>query len=333
MSKISSLFSGITGFVKKRCQRIIRTSILALLEIALLIVIPILMDITPNEPVAPPVSIEAPVSSEYVPKKSDFDFKPYTSVNPDVVGYINIPGTGLDEIVVQSTNGERDYYLHKNWKGEYDRHGTVYFDNSFDLKNPEHKVWLAFGHNNANGTGFPELHKWNPVRHGNAAALAYYKEHHLAQIDTTGEAGEWQIFAAFVSSNTISDGEHFLYYQDFNFDNASDYQDYIDNIRIRSVINTPVTVTTDDRICLLSTCITDGSNYYGNNYKDWRMVLALRKVRPGEEAEFDSGLAEINPNPLMPDKWHKNTGKAKPTAVPGSGRYFNPTESDVGSSE
>ena len=272
----------------------------------------------------PPVKIvestteaSEPEQVVYPPLEPIVDFSKYTSVNPDVKGYISIPKTGLDEIIVQSSNGERDYYLHKNWRKSYSAQGSVYFDNSFDLKNPLHKIWVIYGHNNADGSGFPELHLWNPARTSDSKALEFYKKHHLARIDTVDEMAQWKIFAVFAASaNNKEDGDSFYYFYKFNFENPERYQKYIDDIRIRSSINTPVEVTTDDTIALLSTCISDGYNYYGNRYKNWRCVMALRRVRPGENPEFDAGLAQINENPLMPDIWHKNTGKSKPEEVP-----------------
>lgn len=260
------------------------------------------------------IEVAQPEEPEYTKIKSTFDFESYTSINPDVVGYINIYGTGLEEVITQSSNGERDYYLYRDWKGNYNVHGTVYFDNNFSFTDPTAKAWLLYGHNNANGSGFPQIHKYDPNRQGSASTLAYYKDHHLAQLDTVDEAGTWQIFAVLAFSNNPDDGEHFNFL-DNSFANTNEYQEYIDNIRIRSLINTPVKVTTDDTIAVLCTCITDGYNVYGN-YTDWRLLMAMRRVPYGEEAEFDASLVEVNPNPLMPDIWHNDKGIAKPTTIP-----------------
>ena len=266
-------------------------------------------------PEEPEVESELAVYSQpelYISREK-IDISSYTAVNPDVKGIIRIPEAGLDEVVLQSSNGLRDYYLDKDWKGNYKKQGSVYFCNSFSLTNPAHKIWVLFGHNNADGSGFPALHKWNPDKVGQEQALVFYEKHHIAQLDTVEEGADWQIFGLFVHAvNHEADGEYFMYFRDFNFETAEEYQTYIDNIKIRSLIVTPVEVTTDDTIAILSTCITNGYNYYSNRYKDWRLIMALRRVPKGEDPEFDASSAFVNPNPLMPDIWHKNTGKAKP---------------------
>jgi len=262
----------------------------------------------------PLISFEA--YDPYTPREKR-DIGKYTAVNPDVRGYIKIPGAGMEEVVLQSSNGDRDFYLYKDWRGDYSKHGSVYFDNGFSLTDPAHKIWVLYGHNNANGSGFPAIHKWNPTRVGVEQALSFYKKHHIVELDTVYEGADWQIFALFVhAANMQEDGEHFTFFWNFNFDHDEDYQRYIDNIRIRSLIVTPVRVTVDDTIALLSTCITDGYNYYGNQYKNWRLVMALRKASGGVDPKFDASPVYVNPNPLMPDIWHKNTGKQKPAKAP-----------------
>ena len=46
--------------------------------------------------------------------------------NEDFIGWLNVPGTNIDEPVVQTDNN--DDYLHTNFQGEYEYSGTLFAD-------------------------------------------------------------------------------------------------------------------------------------------------------------------------------------------------------------
>ncbi|MGN0473733.1 MAG: hypothetical protein ACI4IJ_01455, partial [Acutalibacteraceae bacterium] len=76
-----------------------------------------------------------------------------------------------------------------------------------------------------------------------------------------------------------------------SFKDDKDFTDFVADLRKRSLIDTPVEVTADDEILLLSTCSYERSG--------WRMIIAARKVRDGETS-IDVSSAAMAKNPLMP---------------------------------
>ena len=66
------------------------------------------------------------------------DFEGLQAVNPDVIGWIDIPGLSISYPVVQGTDNA--YYLHHLFTGEYNSSGSIFADwhNQPDFTDPEH---------------------------------------------------------------------------------------------------------------------------------------------------------------------------------------------------
>ena len=56
----------------------------------------------------------------------DWDW--WKSENPDVVGWITIPGTSVDHPIVQAPEDDPDYYLCHDAHGEWNWYGAIYLD-------------------------------------------------------------------------------------------------------------------------------------------------------------------------------------------------------------
>ena len=77
------------------------------------------------------------------------------TLNPDLVGWIQIEGTGINYPVMQSIE-EPDYYLHRDFYGDYSRSGVPYLEEECDLALPSDNL-LVYGHYLRNGTMFTDL--------------------------------------------------------------------------------------------------------------------------------------------------------------------------------
>ena len=78
----------------------------------------------------------------------------------------------------------------------------------------------------------------------------------------------------------------------------------VEQMQVRSIINTPVDVQPGDELLTLSTCTYE--------FDDARLVLVARKVRDGESASVDVGSATLNPKPLYPQIWYDKKGGTPP---------------------
>ena len=81
----------------------------------------------------------------------DMDFDEVLEKYPDIVGGIEIPGTNIKNLIVRSSNDNRDYYLHNDLNGNYFYDGIVYQDNIYpSLEEPQYdqsSVMTIYGHN------------------------------------------------------------------------------------------------------------------------------------------------------------------------------------------
>lgn len=80
----------------------------------------------------------------------DWDY--WLSVNPDIVGWITVPGTTIDNPIVQAHSDDPDYYLHHDIYRNYNPAGTIYLDAECeeDGLSSENAVIMGhhFGYNN-----------------------------------------------------------------------------------------------------------------------------------------------------------------------------------------
>lgn len=58
----------------------------------------------------------------------DVDWKYWKEINPDVVGWITIPGTSINNPIVQAHSDDPDYYLFHDVYRNYNLFGSIYID-------------------------------------------------------------------------------------------------------------------------------------------------------------------------------------------------------------
>ncbi|MEG0664065.1 MAG: class B sortase, partial [Clostridia bacterium] len=206
--------------------------------------------------------------------------------NKDVKGYIKIDGTAIDFPIVQYT--DNDYYLRRDFNKKNSDHGIPFFDFRVDLKRPATN-FLIYGHNMHDKQMFNEILNYKN--------LDYYKNHPIITMDTVYEKSQWKVFAAYVANASSEDGPVFQYHNFINCTNETIYNNFIDQVELRSIIQTGVDVKYGDQLLTLSTCTYEiGSG---------RFVVMARKVRPGESTSVNTSSATLNPAPLYPDKWYE----------------------------
>lgn len=208
-------------------------------------------------------------------------FKTIRELNSDVVGWINVSNTLIDYPVVQTK--DNSYYLRHNINKEYNYSGCPFLDYRNDIK-PDSKTrsFIIYGHHRRNGTMFAQLKKYNEVD--------FYKENPVIRFDSIYERSEWIIFSNFRATTSWATGTPFNYIQT-EFKDDAEFLKFVEELKKRSLITTPVDIKADDKILLLSTC-----SYEKNN---WRMIIAARRVRDGESTVDVSSAVKAS-NPLMP---------------------------------
>lgn len=205
--------------------------------------------------------------------------------NRDTVGWIKVGGTKINNVVVQSK--DNDFYLHNDFTRHESQPGTIFADyrcNVCDYNDLQSRVIILYGHKQANGTMFGTLHKYNNN-------LDFYKEHPTFKFNNLFEEYDYKIVGMFViavnKEQTVG-GEVFDYQNYINFEEEGKYTFYnfINNIKSRSQVNTPVDIRLNDNFLILSTCSYE--------FNDARFIVVGRRVRDGESLDVDVDKATVN---------------------------------------
>ena len=241
---------------------------------------------------------ETTENGEALPQQN---WKALKKINKEIVGWIRLDGTPIDYPVLWHKQDDQlsQYYLNHNYKKDYDDYGAIFIDYR-SKKGTESKNLILHGHNMVNGSMFHELTKYSDSFTPN---MKYYKKHPVITLNTPDGDSEWKIISYFKTSTLYEHGEFFNYMQgEFNSD--AEFMNFVYNVRIRSMINIPVTVNEDDQILTLSTCSYE--------FTSFRTVVVARKVRPGEDAGVDASLATVNSSPLYPYVYYSSYGGSRP---------------------
>lgn len=173
--------------------------------------------------------------------------------NDDIVGWLTIEGTAVDNVVVQASDNE--YYLRRDINGEHSTAGTFFMDyenNTYDLD----RNTVIYGHNMRNGSMFHDLRYYTD--------RAYYDEHRYILLMTPYEETIWEVFAFYETSTDF-------YYIQVIFPDDDAFMTLLSGIKEKSLYDTGVDVTTDDSILSLSTC--------ADSSRDTRYALHAKRVR------------------------------------------------------
>lgn len=102
---------------------------------------------------------------------------------PDIQGWLTIPGTGVDYPVLQSGKSSPEYYLRRNYQGEWDINGSLFLQ--WNCKVPDGRNLIIYGHNMNSGAMFGNL--------DNYADAGYCREHPTIFFQTMKGVTEYEI--------------------------------------------------------------------------------------------------------------------------------------------
>lgn len=168
------------------------------------------------------------------PLRRVIDFDTLSKTNPDVIGWIYIPGTVVDYPVVQTK--DNDKYLNTLFSGEKNKAGAIFMDyrNKTDFSDDN---TILYGHNMKNKSMFHVLVEY--------ANQDFYNEHKSIYYYTVDGAYEMRIFSTFrVSATDIYTATTF----------GSKKEEYLNTFTSRSSVQTDEKVSPDSKIVTLSTC-------------------------------------------------------------------------------
>lgn len=168
------------------------------------------------------------------------------NLNPDLVGWLYVPGTVINYPVVQSPEWV-NYYLTRDFYGQDSKHGAIYADEMADIKRPSDNVTI-YGHKMKDGSMFAALHEYSDK--------AFYDANPVIDFNTIYENHSYQIFSVFIT--TANEGG--FDYHNFVDGTEEEFNAFVAKCKELSLYDTGVDVTYGDKLITLSTCEHNVSN-------------------------------------------------------------------------
>lgn len=160
--------------------------------------------------------------------------KKLEEINPEYKFWLNIPNTVIDYPVVQGTDNE--FYLKNNFYKEDDVGGTIFIDYENNIL--KDKNLILYGHNMRNGSMFSDINKFKERE--------FFEEGKII-INKDNKNYYYEVFSVFVeqSENIILKN---------SFYNNDEFNDYINNLKEKSMYNKENKIKENSSIITLYTC-------------------------------------------------------------------------------
>ena len=162
------------------------------------------------------------------------------NLNPDLVGWIYIPGTVINYPVVQSPEWV-NYYLTRDFYGKESKYGAIYADEMASIRNHSDNITI-YGHKMKDGSMFAELH--------NYSNKSFYDANPIIHFNTIYDNHTYQIFSVFI---TTADEGGFDYHL-FVDGTEEEFDNFVNQCKAISLYDTGVDVNYGDKLITLSTC-------------------------------------------------------------------------------
>ena len=155
---------------------------------------------------------------------SAVDLRSLQSQYPDVRGWLTIPESGIDYPVLQSSPEEPEYYLRRDYQGNYDINGSLFLQTDCTLG--ESGNLTIYGHNMNSGAMFGNLDQY--------ASYEYWKAHPSVFFQTPEGMEEYQIAAVLKADVSMFD------FQQISFQNQREAEAYVEQAKELALFETGV---------------------------------------------------------------------------------------------
>ena len=182
----------------------------------------------------------------------DIDFDSLKEQCEDVIGWIEIPGTKVNYVVVQG--GDNDYYLHHDINGNNSSNGTIFIDSRVDLNLGDDSSSIQYspigfyGHHMRSGKMFKTVCNYKQQSYLDSHPFAvYYSPEGVYKLDF------------FADQYVPGDSDEGLFTNQLY--DESQFYPFIDNVINNSKISNPdVQVNYGDKVGYLVTCTYEQDN-------------------------------------------------------------------------
>lgn len=159
------------------------------------------------------------------------------AINPDYKFWVEVENTNINYPVVQGT--DNSFYLKKDFNKKDSSAGTIFMDalNNFEVDNNT----VLYGHNMNNKTMFNNVTLFKKQD--------FFNQNNKIKIKHNEEEKEYiyEVFSVYHSDNTFD-------YNTVRFGEGYSFENFIEDIKEKSMYKTNIEVTESDKIITLSTC-------------------------------------------------------------------------------
>ena len=163
------------------------------------------------------------------------DFDKLQKINPDIVGWIEVPDTRISYPIVKREN-DNDYYLDHLFDGTENKAGCIFMDTRSSFGDTH---VLIHGHNMGNGSMFRDLELFKN--------RAFFNDHPNYLIYTPEKTYQVAIFAGSVVRIDSPVWQ-------LDFENPGDWNRWMSECRNASSVSRSTVLSPEDQIITLSTC-------------------------------------------------------------------------------
>lgn len=163
-------------------------------------------------------------------------------MNPDLAGWLEIPGTDIDYPVMYAPD-RKEYYLHRDFDKNFSNRGCLFVHENADPFTPSDNTTI-YGHRMKDGTMFARLDSY--------MEKSFYEENPYIYFDTIEELHTYQVIAVFLT--TASVGEGFDYHDFVNAADATEFYGFVTTCKTLALYDTGVWAKYGDKLICLSTC-------------------------------------------------------------------------------
>ncbi|MCU6795442.1 class B sortase [Paenibacillus sp. WQ 127069] len=181
------------------------------------------------------IRIEAAAKDVSVPEIRPA-FRGLLDVNTDIVGWLNIAGTSVDDPIVQAQ--DNDYYLDRNYKKEASRSGSIFMDYRNTIMANDMNT-ILYGHRMKNGSMFGALKAYGD--------RYFFDNHRTFRYDTLYKSYNVEIFSFYYTTTDFN-------YIETAFSDDADYLSFLHSVQNKSIHKTDIVLNEPEPILTLSTC-------------------------------------------------------------------------------
>ncbi len=156
---------------------------------------------------------------------------------PNVKAWLTIPGTVVDYPILQSSQTDPEYYLRRNYRGEYRTAGSLFLQSDCSL---DGRNMIVYGHNMTDGSMFACLPHYLRER--------YFKAHPAIRLQTSDGIRQYAVAAALETDISR------IPFNRSTFTDDADFLAFAQSLLDAAAMKTGVPISADSQLLILVTC-------------------------------------------------------------------------------